>query len=76
MAAHWEIAANSAYDMFSKYKYLIVNLVFPISVLWSGNIFLIVPFPDHCLFVHFHIKFGFVWPRCFREEDSLMFIQF
>ena len=27
-----EIAAHSANDMFSKYKYLIVNLVFPISV--------------------------------------------
>ena len=29
MAAYWEIAAHSASDMFSKYKYLIVNLVFP-----------------------------------------------
>ena len=28
MAAYWEIAAYSAYDMVSKYKYLIVNLVF------------------------------------------------
>ena len=28
----WEIAAHSAYDMFSNYKYLIVNLVFPTSV--------------------------------------------
>ena len=32
VAAYWEIAAHSAYDMFSKYKYLIVNLVFPTSV--------------------------------------------
>ena len=32
MAAYWEIAAYLAYDMFSKYKYLIVNLVFPTSV--------------------------------------------
>ena len=31
MAAYWEIAAHWAYDMFSKYKYLIVNLVFPTS---------------------------------------------
>ena len=29
MAAYWEIAAHSAYEMCSKYKYLIVNLVFP-----------------------------------------------
>ena len=26
--AYWEIATHSAYDMFSKYNYLIVNLVF------------------------------------------------
>ena len=43
MAANWEIrvAAHLAFDMFSKYKYLIVNLVFPTS------------FPDYCLFVPF-----------------------
>ena len=34
MAAYWEIAAHSAYDMFS--KYLIVNLVFPDSVFEVG----------------------------------------
>ena len=28
MVAYWEIAAYSPYDMFSYYKYLIVNLVF------------------------------------------------
>ena len=28
MATYWEIAAHSAYDMFSWYKCLIVNLVF------------------------------------------------
>ena len=54
MTAYWEIAAHSAYDMFSKYKYLIVNLVFPTSVFGVGIFFLIVPFPDHCLLVPFH----------------------
>ena len=44
-----KIAAHSAYDMFSSYKYLIVNLVFSHLVFLSGNFFLIVPFPDHCL---------------------------
>ena len=29
VAAYWEIAAHSAYNMFSMHKYLIVNLVFP-----------------------------------------------
>ena len=43
MTAYLEIAAHSAYDMFSKYKYLIVNLVFPTSVFWSGTFFLIAP---------------------------------
>ena len=36
VAAYWEIAAHSAYEMFSKYKYLIVNLVFPTSVIGVG----------------------------------------
>ena len=40
--------------MFSKYKYLIVNLVFPISVFWNGNFCQIAPFPDHCLAVPFN----------------------
>ena len=39
MAAYWEKAAHSAYDMFSihMYKYLIVYLVFPTSVFGVGN---------------------------------------
>ena len=49
VAAYWEIASHSAYDVFSKYKYLIVNLVFSHLGLWSGSFFLIAPFPDHCL---------------------------
>ena len=32
MAAKWEIAAYSASNLFSKYKFLIVNLVFPTKV--------------------------------------------
>ena len=32
VAAYWEKAANSAYDMFSKYKYLIVNGAFSSSL--------------------------------------------
>ena len=36
MAAYWEIATHSAYDMFSKYKYLIRNLFFPTSVFGVG----------------------------------------
>ena len=50
-----KIAAHSAYDMFSWYKYLIVNLVFSRLGLGSGNLFLIEPFPDLCLLVPFSI---------------------
>ena len=39
--------------MFLWYKYLIVNLVFPISVFGVGIFFLIAPFPDLCLLVPF-----------------------
>ena len=39
VAANWEISAHSAYDMFSKYKYLIVNLVSPTSVFGVGIAF-------------------------------------
>ena len=36
MAACCKKAAHSAYDLFSKYKYLFVNLVFPTSGLGVG----------------------------------------
>ena len=48
--AYWEMAA---YNMFSKYKYLIFNLVFSHLGFWSGNFSLIAHFPDHCLLVPF-----------------------
>ena len=56
MAAYWEIAAHLAYDIYSKYKRLIVNSVFSQLGFWSGNFFLIASFPDHCLLVHFPFK--------------------
>ena len=48
-----KIAAHSAYEMFSWYKYLIVSLFFLTSGFWSGNLFLIAAFPDLCLLVPF-----------------------
>ena len=48
-----EMAAHSAYDMFSWYKCLSVGLVFFPPRFWSGNLFLIAPFPDLCLLVPF-----------------------
>ena len=49
------IAAHSAYDMFSKYKYQMVKLSFYYLGFWSENFFLIAPFPDHCLLVPLYI---------------------
>ena len=43
MAAYWEIAAHSTYDLF--YKYLIVNLFFSTSVFGVGlRLFLSIAF--------------------------------
>ena len=55
MAACCEIIADpSAYNMFSKYKYLIANLVFFFNLGFRReNFFLIAPFPDPCLLVPF-----------------------
>ena len=39
MAAYWEIAAHTAYDLFSKYKYLIVYFDFPTTVFGVGIFF-------------------------------------
>ena len=50
-----KIAAHSAYDMFSWYKYMIVSLDFSHLGLWSKNPFMIAPFPDLCLLVPFCI---------------------
>ena len=33
-----------------------VSLVFSHLGFWSGNFFLIVPFPNHCLLVPFYMK--------------------
>ena len=49
------IAAYSAYKMFSWYNYLIVSLVFSHLGFWSGNLFLIAPFPDLCLLVPLNV---------------------
>ena len=51
---HMYVFIHSAYEMFSWYKYLIVGLVFSRLGFWSGNLFLIAPFPDLCLLVPFY----------------------
>ena len=41
--------------MFHGIKYLIVSLVFSHLGFWSGNRFLIAPFPDLCLLVPYYV---------------------
>ena len=54
-----KIAAHSAYEMFSWYKYLIVSLFFSHLGFWSGSLFLIEPFPGLCLLVLFFNQVGY-----------------
>ena len=53
MATYWENSCSFGLRCVSWYKYLIVSLVFSHLGFWSGNLFLIAPFPDLCLLVPF-----------------------
>ena len=55
MATYWENSCSFGLRYVSWYKYLIVSLVFSHLGFWSGNLFLIAPFPDLCLLVPFGI---------------------
>ena len=55
MATYWENSCSFGLRYVSLYKYLIVGLVFSHLGFWSGNLFLIAPFPDLCLLVPFQI---------------------
>ena len=56
MATYWENSCSFGLRYVSWYKYLIVSLVFSHLGFWSGNLFLIAPFPDLCLLVPFPIS--------------------
>ena len=55
MATYWENSCSFGLRYVSWYKYLTVSLVFSHLGFWSGNLFLIAPFPDLCLLVPFHM---------------------
>ena len=57
MATYWENSCSFGLRYVSWYKYLIVSLVFSHLGFWSGNLFLIAPFPDLCLLVPFYSYF-------------------
>ena len=48
-----KIAAHSAYDMFHGISARLLVCFFSHLGFWSGNLFLIAPFPDLCLLVPF-----------------------
>ena len=69
-----KIAAHSAYEMFSWYKYLIVSLVFSHLGFWSGILFLIAPFPDLCLLVLFYEIYTYTFDflkRFYAQNDRV-----
>ena len=53
MATYWENSCSFGLRYVSWYKCLIVSLVFSHLGFWSGNLFLVAPFPDLCLLVPF-----------------------
>ena len=53
MATYWENSCSLGLRFVSWYMYLIVSLFFSHLGFWSGNLFLIAPFPDLCLLVPF-----------------------
>ena len=59
MATYWENSCSFGLRYVSWYKYLIVSLVFSHLGFWSGNLFLIAPFPDLCLLVPFFNVFEY-----------------
>ena len=65
MATYWENSCSFGLRYVSWYKYLIVSLVFSHLGFWSGNLFLIAPFPDLCLLVPFFEFFSQLKPVLF-----------
>ena len=81
MATYWENSCSFGLRYVSWYKYLIVSLVFSHLGFWSGNLFLIAPFPDLCLLVPFYkedhytlllTKYESSGPCGFGEEDFFL----
>ena len=75
MTTYWENSCSFGLRYVSWYKYLIVSLVFSHLGFWSGNLFLIAPFPDLCLLVPFFelvFKFNVVLKTLLREGSSVI----
>ena len=66
----WENSCSFGLRYVSWYKYLIVSLVFSHLGFWSGNLFLIAPFPDLCLLVPF-CMFVAIGLKCYAFTTHL-----
>ena len=55
MATYWENSCSFGLRYVSWYECLIVSLFFSHLGFWSGNLFLIAPFPDLCLLVPLYV---------------------
>ena len=82
MATYWENSCSSGLRYVSWYKYLIVSLFFSHLGFWSGNLFLIAPFPDLCLLVPFHrifilftISYDIRLVRCFLTSTRYQYFK-
>ena len=73
MATYWENSCSFGLRYVSWYKYLIVSLVFSHLGFWSGNLFLIAPFPDLCLLVPFFSLALVLIPFCQLSFSNLGF---
>ena len=56
MATYWENSCSFGLRCVSWYTCLIVSLVFSHLGFWSGNLFLIAPFPDLSLLVPVYVE--------------------
>ena len=70
MATYWENSCSFGLRYVSWYKYLIVSLVFSHLGFWSGNLFLIAPFPDLCLLVPLYLICIFMNFNEYIKNDS------
>ena len=64
MATYWENSCSFGLRYVSWYKYMIVSLVFSHLGFWSGNLFLVAPFPDLCLLVPFFASLSIMSNPC------------
>ena len=74
MATYWENSCSFGLRYVSWYKYLIVSLVFSHLGFWSGNLFLIAPFPDLCLLVPFYNPFALLGLLYFQAHFKCHYI--